>query len=43
MVSTKRTIGSDMILAHPILLLSDEAHVESSFGPFGDGVCVSAR
>jgi hypothetical protein len=26
-----------------MVLLGNEAHVESCFGPFGDGVSVSAR
>ena len=28
---------------HPIELLGDVGHVESCFGPFGDGVSVGAR
>jgi hypothetical protein len=28
---------------HPMELLGDVGHVESCFGPFGDGVSVSAR
>jgi hypothetical protein len=32
-----------LILTHPIELLGDVGHVKSRFGPFGDGVSVSAR
>ena len=28
---------------HPMELLDDEAQVESSFGPFGDSISISAR
>jgi hypothetical protein len=28
---------------HPMELLGDVGHVESTFGPFGDGVSVGAR
>jgi hypothetical protein len=34
MVRAKRTIGSGIVLAHPIELLGDVGHVESRFGPF---------
>ena len=37
------TIGSKIILTHPMELLGDVGHVESRFGPFGDSVSVSAR
>jgi hypothetical protein len=43
MVCAKRTIGSEIIFAHPIELLGDVGHLESRFGPFGDGVSVIAR
>ena len=43
MVCAKRTIGSDIVWMHPMELLADVGHVESSFGLFGDGVSVSAR
>jgi hypothetical protein len=29
--------------AHPIVLLGDVGQVEARFGPFGDGVNLSAR
>jgi hypothetical protein len=28
---------------HPMELLGDVAQVEAHLGPFGDGICVSAR
>ena len=43
MVCAKRTIGSEIILDHPMELQGDVGHVESHFDPFGDGVSVSAR
>jgi hypothetical protein len=42
-VCAKRTIGSGIVLAHPMELLGDVGHVESRFGPFRDGVSVGAR
>ena len=42
-VCAERTIGSEIVLDAPDELLADVGHVESSFGPFGDGVSVSAR
>ena len=41
-VCAKRTIGSEIILMHPMELLDDVDHVESRFGPFGDSVSVGA-
>ena len=41
MVCSKQ--GSEIILTHPMVLLGDEAQVESCFGPFGDSVSISAR
>ena len=41
-VCTKRTIGSEIILTHPMELLGDVGHVESHFGLLGDGVSVGA-
>ena len=38
----ERTIGSEIVLDAPDELLANMGHVESSFGPFGDGVSVSA-
>jgi hypothetical protein len=42
-VCTKRIIGLEIILDHPMELLGDVGHLESHFGPFGDGVSVGAR
>ena len=36
MVCAKCIIGSEIILAHPMVLLCDEAQVEARFGPLGD-------
>ena len=41
-VCAERTIGSEIVLDAPDELLANMGHVESSFGPFGDGVSVSA-
>ena len=41
-VCAKCTIGSEIILTHPMELLGDVSHVESPFGPFGDSVSVGA-
>ena len=38
MVCAKCIIGSEIILAHPMVLLCDEAQVEARFGPSGDRV-----
>ena len=43
MVCTERTIGLEIVLDAPDELLANMGHVESLFGPFGDGVSVSAR
>ena len=37
------TIGSEIIWTHPMELLAELGHVESSFSLFVDGVSVSAR
>ena len=42
-VCAERTLGSEIVLDALDELLADVGHVESSFGPFGDGVSVSAR
>ena len=42
-VCAKRTIGSEILLDVPMVLLGDVGHVESCFGPFGDSVSVGAR
>ena len=36
MVCAKCIIGSEIVLAHPMLLICDEAQVEARFGPLGD-------
>jgi hypothetical protein len=44
MVCAKRTISSEKSFwIHPMVLLGDLGHVESSFGPCGDSVSVSVR
>ena len=43
MACAKCTIGSEIVLAHPMVLLGDEAQVEASFGPFGDSANIDAR
>ena len=43
-VCAKRTIRSEKSFwTHPMVLLGDEAQVESCFDPFGDSVSISAR
>jgi hypothetical protein len=42
-VCAERTIGSEIILVHPMELFGDVGLVESCFGPFGNNVSVSAR
>ena len=42
MVCVERTIGSEIILTHPMELLGDVGYVESRFGPFEDSVSVGA-
>ena len=41
-VCAKRTIGSKIVLAHQIIFLGDEAHVEAHFGPLGDSANLDA-
>jgi hypothetical protein len=41
-VCTERTIGLEIVLDAPYELLGDMCHLESHFGPFGQGVCVGA-
>jgi hypothetical protein len=43
MVCAERTIGSKIILKHPMELLGDMGHLELCFDPFGDGVSINAR
>ena len=42
-VGAKRTIGSEIILTHPLVLLGDEAQVEASFSPCQDSANLDAR
>ena len=42
-VYMEHTIGSEIVLDAPDRILGDTGHVESRFGPFGDGVSVGAR
>jgi hypothetical protein len=42
-VCVERTIGSEIILDAPDGTPGDVGHVESHFGPVGDGVSVGAR
>jgi hypothetical protein len=42
MVCDESTIASKILLDDPMELLSEVGHLESRFGPFGDGVSVSA-
>ena len=42
-VCAEHTIGSEIILDAPVVLLGDEAQVEASFGPFGDSANLDAR
>jgi hypothetical protein len=43
MVCAECTIGLEFILAHPMVLLGDEAQVEARFGPFGDSANLETR
>jgi hypothetical protein len=42
-VCAKRNKGSKIVLAHPMVLLDDEAQVEALFSPFGDSANLDAR
>jgi hypothetical protein len=42
-VCAKHTIGSEIILDTPVILLGDEAQVEAQFSPFGDSANLDAR
>ena len=42
MVCAKHTIGSEIVLDAPMVLLGDVGHVESHIGPFGDNVSVGS-
>jgi hypothetical protein len=42
-IYTKHTIGSEIVLDHPMVLLGDEAQLEARFGLFGDSANLDAR
>jgi hypothetical protein len=42
-VCAKQTIGSEIVLDTPDVLLGDEAQVEAHFGLFGDSANLDAR
>jgi hypothetical protein len=42
-ICAERTIGSEIILTHPMVLLGDVGQVEARFGPFGDSVNLGTR
>jgi hypothetical protein len=42
-VCAKHTIGSEIILDTPSILLGDEAQVEARLSPFGDSANLDAR
>ena len=42
-VCAKHTIGSEIILMHPLGHLGDEAQVKAHFGPVGDSDNLDAR
>jgi hypothetical protein len=43
MVCAKCSIGSEILLTRPMILLGDEALVDAHFGPFGDSANLDAR
>ena len=43
MICAKHTIGLDIVLEHPMVLLGDEAQLEARFAPFGDSANLNAR
>jgi hypothetical protein len=43
MVCAKHTIDLEIIWTHPMVLVGDEAQVDSRFGPFGDSANLDAR
>ena len=43
MVCTKHTIGPEIILDAPMVLIGDEAHVHARFGLFRDSTSLDAR
>ena len=42
MVCAKCSIGSEIVLAHLMVLVRDEAQVEAHFGPLGDSTNLDA-
>ena len=42
-ICAKRTIGLEIVLDAPMVLLGDEAQVEARFGPFGNSATPDAR
>jgi hypothetical protein len=42
-ICIERTIGSQIILTHPMVVLGDVGQVEARFGPFGDSVNLETR
>jgi hypothetical protein len=42
-VCSKYTIASEIVLAHPMELLGDEAQMEAHFGPFGYSANLDSR
>ena len=43
MVCAKRTIGSEIVLDAPMVLLGDETQVQARFGLFRDSTSLDAR
>ena len=43
MVCGRRTIGSDIVRTHPMVLQGDESQLKAHFGPFGDSANLDAR
>jgi hypothetical protein len=41
-VCAKRTIGPEIVLTHPMVLLWDVAQVDACFGPFADSANLDA-
>jgi hypothetical protein len=42
MVCAERTIGSEIILMHPMVFQGDVVEVDAHFSPFGDSVNLDA-
>ena len=43
MVCTNRTIGLEIFLTHPMVLLGDDAQVEARYNAIGDSAKLDAR